>query len=46
MSGKAQMVRRYYDLGIWDKSRVIDAVRKGWITEGEYAEIVGEVYEG
>ena len=38
-------VKTYYDEGLWSKRQVRDAVKKGWITEEEYFEIVGEVYE-
>lgn len=39
-------VKDYYDRGLWDKSRVANAVLKGWITADEYEEIVGETYTG
>lgn len=39
---KFEKIKRYYDLGKWTKSMVQDAVDKGWITEDEYYEIVGE----
>ena len=34
------------DSGLWSKAAVRNAVRKGWITADEYAEIVGEPYDG
>lgn len=37
-------VKDYYDKGLWKESRVREAVVKGWITEEEYKEIVGEDY--
>ena len=42
MSNKFNKVKTYYDKGLWDKNRVVNAVIKGWITEEEYADIVGE----
>ena len=38
-------VKTYYDNGIWDKTRVYNAVGR-WITPDEYEEITGEVYDG
>lgn len=38
-------VKRYYDRGLWSKARVAKAVECGWITAGEYQEIVGEPIE-
>lgn len=37
-------VKRYYDEGLWNKTRVRNAVTKGWITAEEYKEITGEDY--
>ncbi len=42
---KFDKVKLYYDRGLWDKSRVRNAVVKGWITAKEYESIVGEPYE-
>lgn len=39
-----EKVKRYYDEGNWTKKMVRNAVVKGWITEAEYTEIVGEAY--
>lgn len=36
-----EKVKAYYDRGLWSADRVKNAVGK-WITEEEYAEIVGE----
>jgi phage uncharacterized protein, XkdX family len=44
MSNFAKKVKKFYDEGLWSKSRVHDAVEKGKITEAEYEEIVGEPY--
>lgn len=43
---KFEKVKYYYDNGLWDKSRVADAVKKNWITAEEYKVITGEDYEG
>ena len=37
-----EKVKSYYDSGRWTKEMVYNAVIKGWITEEEYAEIIGE----
>jgi len=42
---KFEKVKLYYEKGLWDKSRVRNAVVKGWITAEEYEIIVGEPYE-
>lgn len=44
MSKYYKLVKRNYDAGYWDISRVRDAVVKGWITEEEFEAITGEVY--
>ena len=44
MSKYYKLVKRNYDNGFWDISKVRDAVVKGWITAEEYLEITGEVY--
>jgi hypothetical protein len=41
-SKKYKLVKKYYDEGYWTKEMVYNAVVKGWITEQEYHEIVGE----
>lgn len=43
-SPKFEKVKKYYEEGLWNKAMVRNAVVKGWITEEEYAEIVGEPY--
>lgn len=45
MSRKYNLVKKYYDTGMWPKMYVYNAVVKGWITAAEYEEIVGEPYE-
>ncbi len=44
MSPKYNLVKRYYSLGVWNITRVRNAVVKGWITEEEFFEITGEEY--
>ena len=41
---KYDKVKRYYEAGYWDRSRVRNAVAKRWITEEEYEEITGGEY--
>ena len=43
-STRFELVKSYYDRGLWGKPRVAKAVACGWITASEYAEIVGEPY--
>lgn len=45
MSKKFNLVKRYYDAGLWSAEMVRNAVVKNWITAEEYAEITGEEYE-
>ena len=44
MSKKFEMVKEYYDRGVWSKERVYNAVGK-FITAEEYEFITGEPYE-
>lgn len=44
-SPKYELVKSYYDAGLWKKKAVRNAVVKGWITAAEYEEITGEIYE-
>ena len=46
MSPKFNKVKGYYDSGLWNKTMVKNAVRKGWITAEEYQLITGEPYVG
>lgn len=39
-----EKVKRYYETGLWSKSRVYQVVGH-WITPEEYKEITGEDYE-
>ena len=43
MSKNFELVKDYYDRGLWSKQRVYNAVGK-WITAEEYELITGEVY--
>lgn len=43
-SPKYNLVKNYYDHGLWDINRVHKAVEKNWITAAEYEEITGEPY--
>lgn len=45
MSDKFQLVKDYYDKGLWDIEKVYNAVGR-WITADEYEEIIGESYNG
>lgn len=45
MSRKFELVKGYYDSGLWSKKRVRDAVVKNWITVAEYELITGEEYD-
>lgn len=44
MSNKFKKVKSYYESGLWDISRVRNAVVKGWITAEEFFMITGEIY--
>lgn len=43
-SEKFELVKHYYDSGMWKKKAVKNAVIKCWITANEYEEILGEPY--
>lgn len=40
-----EKIKKYYSAGVWNKEMVKNAVKKGKITEDQYAEITGEAYE-
>jgi hypothetical protein len=44
MSNKFEKVKSYYERGLWDISRVRNAVVKGWITAEEFFMITDEIY--
>lgn len=41
-SAKFDKVKGYYDRGLWNETRVSNAVMKGWITAAEFEEITGK----
>ena len=44
-SPKFELVKGYYERGLWSIQAVRNAVARGWITAAEYEEITGEPYE-
>ena len=44
VSPKFEKVKGYYEDGLWNKTMVKNAVKKGWITAAEYKIITGEKY--
>jgi hypothetical protein len=42
-SKKFELVKSYYDNGLWSKKKVYNAVGR-WIEDWEYEEITGEAY--
>ena len=42
---KFELVKTYYDKGLWNITRVKNAVVKNWITKEQYKEITGEDYQ-
>lgn len=43
-SVKFDKVKNYYDLKVWDETRVRNAALKEWITAEEFKEITGKEY--
>lgn len=43
-SPKFDLIKTYYNRGLWSKAAVRNAVVKSWITVEEYQEITGEIY--
>ena len=41
---KFELVKTFYDKGLWNITRVKNAVVKNWITEEQFKEITGEDY--
>ena len=37
-------VLNWYNLGVWNETRLRNAVKMGWITEEEFTEITGKAY--
>ena len=44
-SKKFDLVKNYYNSGLWSMKKVRNAVVKEWITEEEFEEIIGEPEE-
>lgn len=42
---KYERIKKYYNEGLWNIDRVRDAVIKGFITEDQFEEITGQVYD-
>ena len=40
MSKNYEKVKNFYLQGLWDSARLLNAVKKKWITEEEYQEII------
>jgi len=40
-----ERVKTYYDMGLWDITRVRNAVVMGKITEAQFTEITGQPYD-
>ena len=40
-----EKIKGYYDTGLWSVERVKNMVKKHIITQDEFYEIVGEIYE-
>ena len=39
-----QKVKTWYNMKVWNETRVRNAVRMGWITAEEFQEITGKAY--
>lgn len=37
-----EKAKYYYDKGLWNEARLQALVAKGWLTEEEYKDIIGE----
>lgn len=40
-----EKIAKWYKQGLWTKTMVKNAVKKGVLTAGDYTEIVGEAHE-
>lgn len=45
MSNMYEKIKGYYDSGLWSEERVKNMVRKYVITQDEYYDIIGKIYE-
>ncbi len=45
MSKNYEKVNYYFSMGLWDETRVRNAVAKNWITKEEFKTITGKDYE-
>lgn len=43
-SSNYNKVKRWYNMKMWNETRVRDAVEKSWITIAEFEEITGTTY--
>ncbi|MBR2207199.1 MAG: XkdX family protein [Synergistaceae bacterium] len=44
MSEKFEEVKKYFDMGFWTEQKLKYAVKKSWITAGEFKSITGKEY--
>ena len=44
MSAKFELLKKYFDDGLWDKKKLKNAVIKGWISKDEFELITDEEY--
>ena len=44
MSDKFELLKGYFNDGLWDEKRMKNAVVKSWITMDEFESIVGKEY--
>lgn len=40
-----EKVKRWYNMKMWDETRVRNAVKMNWITKDEFYEIIGKSFE-
>lgn len=44
-SARYELVKHYYDRGLWPEARVRKAVECKWVTSDEFSEITGRDYK-
>ena len=44
-SPRFELVKEFYESGLWGKGALKNAVEKKWITTAEYKELAGEAYK-